>query len=399
MKLFNFSFFFLFFSYILFYMDDSGIGQKLKWISVVFLLLITLMQFTKGIPKKLITNLPIWIFLIIFNLLGLITNFYISETVTTSVITLVGLDIYFLIFYFSSYIVSSKNDGIIKINKIIIITSAMLIIISFLVNLPLTLSQFHTYFYGRIRVYGIFQHPNYLGGVCFVSLVACFINLKLVTRYKKTLFLMLLFFLTCIILSDSRGGLYSFIIFLIVYYSVNITKIFKNPLIKTFMIFFSISCLLIIGLLSMDYISAYLYNADVNMATSGRISNWEFLLNNMILNNNINFLFGHGLSSVTYLQNLNLNTDNGFLVWMYEAGLLNLILVIILMLFLFNKAFRNKDLFSIAIFCSYITYALFENFLMNTGHIVAFYCWFYIFMNIHESKDTQFKVAKETPTL
>ncbi|WP_141559601.1 hypothetical protein [Bacillus thuringiensis] len=149
----------------------------------------------------------------------------------------------------------------------------------------------------------------------------------------------------------------------------------------------------------MDYISAYLYNADVNMATSGRISNWEFLLNNMILNNNINFLFGHGLSSVTYLQNLNLNTDNGFLVWMYEAGLLNLILVIILMLFLFNKAFRNKDLFSIAIFCSYITYALFENFLMNTGHIVAFYCWFYIFMNIHESKDTQFKVAKETPTL
>lgn len=387
MKIFKFSIFFLFVSYIFFYIDSSGIGQKIKWVSIVFLLVATLFQFRKGFPKTLVTNLPIWIFLLFFNIFGLTTSLYASEDLNSSITTLLGLNLYFLIFHFATYIIKSMDNGIVTLNKIIIITSAILVFLAFVANLPLTLSQFHTYFFGRIRVYGIFQHPNYLGGVCFVSLVACFINLKLATKYKKTLFFTLLFLFVSLILSDSRGGLYSFIIFLTVYYSVNIVKRLKNRFIKMFMFFFITTTFVLTASVGMGYVNSLLGNDKlINTFTSGRVDNWRFLLDNMILNNNTNFLFGHGLSSVAYLQNIGLNTDNGFLVWLYEAGILNFITVISLMLFLFFKAWRNKDVFSVAIFCSYITYAFFENFLMNLGHVVAFFCWLYIFINFNRVK-------------
>src|SRR5690606_29766117 len=97
-----------------------------------------------------------------------------------------------------------------------------------------------------------------------------------------------------------------------------------------------------------------------------------------------NFLFGHGLSSVSYLEKIGLNTDNGYLVWLYEAGVLNLIVIISLLLYLLVGISRSQQLstFGIAIFCSYTAYSFFENFLMNLGHIVPFYCWLILFMGL-----------------
>jgi O-antigen ligase len=389
MKPFKLSLFFLFLSYILFYLDIGDFTRKIKWVCIMLLFITILIYFLKkGIPKKLLTNWVIWIHLFLFNTLGIITSLYANDF-TGSFITLVGLNLYFFTFHSSAYLISSIDNGIVKINKIVIVTSAILIAIAFIVNLPLTISQFHTYFYGRIRIYGIFQHPNYLGATCFVSLLACFINLKSTERYNKTYFFMLMLFLTFLILSDSRGGLYSFIIFLTTYYLIKFVKKFRKPLIRIVMFLFIISSSLVISVPVVNFINSFLGDDNlVNEFTSGRVNNWNFILNNMVLSDNINFLFGHGLSSVSYLEKIGLNTDNGYLVWLYEAGVLNLIVIISLLLYLFFVIIRNPQFnkFGIAIFCSYTAYAFFENFLMNFGHIVPFYCWLHIFMGFFEQQ-------------
>lgn len=388
MKLVRFSIFFLFLSYIIFYLDSSGLGQKLKWFSVFFLLFSLFLQFRKGVPKKVIPKIHMWIWLIVFDILGLITSIY-FDILSNSLSTLIGLNFYFLIFYLVAHSIQKDDNELIRVNKIIIITSAILVIFAFVINLPLTLSQFHTYFYGRIRIYGIFQHPNYLGGVCFISLLACFINLKLTNEYKKTYIITILLFLTFLKFSDSRGGMYSFIIFLIVYYLLTFVNKFKNPFLRLFIFSFTFSLVILTLVLSENFASSILGNDDLlNDFTSGRVDNWRFLMDNFILKDHFILLFGHGFSSVLYLVNIGLNTDNGYVVWLFEAGLLNLIMIISLLLYLFFTTLRSKEwnVFGIAIFSSYATYAFFENFLMNFGHIVPFYCWTMLFLSLFAKK-------------
>ncbi|MFP7412656.1 O-antigen ligase family protein [Priestia filamentosa] len=400
MKIVKFLIFFLFSSYIIFYLDNSGIGQKLKWMSIFLVFFALLFQFKRGIPKKIILQKFMIIWLFLFNVFGVITSLY-FDILSSSLTTLIGLNLYFLIFYLASYSIKSTDNGIIKFNKIVIITSSLLIIFAFVVNLPLTLSQVHTYFFGRVRIYGIFQHPNYLGSVCFVGLLASFINLRLSKGYKKAYFLSLLFFFAFLILSDSRGGLYSFFIFLAVYYSITFVKKFKKLYVRLFLFIFFWLSLLMVFLLLKNFALSILENDELlNTFTSGRVDNWRYIIDNFITRNTSVYLFGHGFSSVQYLQEIKLNTDNGYIVWLYEAGLLNLIMVILLFLYLFFSILKNKtwNTFGVAVFLSYATYAFFENFLMNLGHIVPLYCWIMLFLGLFNEPKRKI-VNTETTTV
>ncbi|MED4636239.1 O-antigen ligase family protein [Peribacillus frigoritolerans] len=391
MKIVKFSYMYLFFSYILFYIFANGLTQAIKWSSIFFLLIILLFCVKEGIPRKDMPGINSWIFLFFFNILCLITSMGAIDF-NSSIKTLVGLNLYFVIYYLGAYKIGVSKNEIVAFNNIIIIISLLFIFYAYFNNPSLTNSQFHTYFYERIRVFGTFIHPNYLGGLCFVNLIASFINWRLVDSKKRWYVFSIILFACFLVLSDSRGGLYSFLIFLAVFYFQQVIFKIRGSLLKVSIIV--ISAGILIGLVSLlyNFLDAIVGNRQViNSFTSGRIDNWDYILHNFILSDKFQFFFGHGLSSVQQLVSLKVNTDNGFLVMLYEIGLFSSILIIFLLIYLLirNLVNNNWSVFGIPVFCSYITYTFFENFLLNFGHIVPFYCWSLLFIGLFKSSKEQ----------
>ncbi|MBL3754508.1 hypothetical protein IRV23_06820, partial [Bacillus cereus] len=331
-----------------------------------------------------------WLFLFLFNVLGLMSSL-LSEYIIDSLFTLIGLNMYFYILYSLSNKLVQDQRNFIWVNNVIIITSLIICLIGLFGNIGLSVQQYHSLYIGRMRVFGLFEHPNYLGAVAFISLVCCFINLKMINIcQKKKYYGLIIFFIISMVLSDSRGGLYSLVIFLSIYCLGFIIIKIKNKYLKLFIEGLSITSFLI-------GTTFYLNNVNLNSGaidnwTSGRIGNWVYIFQDKIASKMTWLLFGHGLSSGSggSIQNIGINTDNGFLIWIYQTGILGSILILWLLLYIGIKILRSKltmkKIILIAVFVSFVTYNFVENLLMNMGMIVSFYSWLILFILVHDEK-------------
>ncbi|WP_158664676.1 hypothetical protein [Bacillus mycoides] len=384
--------FFMFFFYGFSYLDVfNEISYKLKLVFVVLVFLYFILGiFKNGVNKILFFRPGIWLFLFLFNILGLISSL-LSDYIIDSLFTLIGLNMYFYILYSLSYKLVKDQRNFIWVNNVIIITSLIICLIGLFGNIGLSVQQYHSLYIGRMRVFGLFEHPNYLGAVAFISLLCCFINLKMIDiSQKKKYYGLIIFFIISMVLSDSRGGLYSLFIFVSIYCLGFIIIKIKNKYLKLFIEGLSITSFLI-------GTTFYLNNVNLNSSaiddwTSGRIGNWIYIFQDKIASKMTWLLFGHGLSSGSggSIQNIGINTDNGFLIWIYQTGILGSILILWLLLYIGFKILCSKltmkKIIFIAVFVSFVTYNFVENLLMNMGMIVSFYSWLILFILVHDEK-------------
>lgn len=387
------TYYILFISYILDYLELGDFPTGSIKQGVVLLLLISLIYgFRNNISKSLVPKPITFLYLIIFNTLGIITTLLTTD-VLIGFITLIGLNIYFILYYINSYRLSLSIQHLIEFNKIAITSGIIMNLFALVINLPLTIHQFSILFYGRVRIYGIFQQPNLFATVCFIILVATFINFKLSTSKKSKRNYIIIFISTLIglILSDSRGALIALIIFIGTHYFMKF--LYKFEFITRFLLSIITIIFLIFVLPKINYIinqnlsSSY---DNYNYLTSGRLGNWETIFNNL-KSDKLHYYLGYGLSSGDEgpLFRIGMTSDNGYLIWIFQAGIISLCLIILLLLNIFRVNFKNKSLkyITVPLLFSYIFYAFFENFLMSFGHIVPFYCWTLTFIGFHASKN------------
>ncbi|MGG3605579.1 O-antigen ligase family protein [Priestia megaterium] len=386
MNIVKISTYFFLFSYIWFFVESGSYVSLLKLFSVFVFAFALLVGLRNVFKKRLIPKMKTWVFLFFFNLLGSITSLY-SEDPKGSLVVLFGLNLYFLIFHLCGYRFSLSKEKLVEFNGILIKISLLLVTYALGSNPVLTLSQFHTLFIDRIRVYGTFVHPNELGITSFVSLIACFINLKLYSKRKYKVFMLLAmaYFFTCMILSDSRGALYSFLLFLSVYHLLAFMKQLSSKYEK----FITPLVMLLIAVCYAFMHRGILTDEQaIGKFSTGRLGNWKVVWDYFITNDPYHFLFGYGLNGVDKLQAMGFYTDNGYLVWMYEAGLFNTILVLLVLINLLRKNILSKSFntFGVAIFCSYMVYTTIENLLTSFGIIASFYCWLVMYTALFEHK-------------
>ncbi|MDU3868713.1 MAG: hypothetical protein E7G93_03110 [Bacillus paranthracis] len=383
----------MFFFYGFSYLDIlNEISYKLKLVFVVLIFLHFILGVVKnGLNKRLFLRPGIWVFLCVFNILGLMSSLF-SDYLIESLFTLIGLNMYFYIFYSLSNKLIRDQREFIWLNNVVIITSFINCLIGLFGNFGILVQQYHSLYVGRTRIFGLFEHPNYLGAIAFVSLVACFINLNMVNKSKKIrYYVMIIFFIICMILSDSRGGLYSLFIFLGIYYlGILIIKV-QNKYLKLFIQTFSVVSLFTITILYLNIIN--LSSGTIDNWTSGRIGNWAYIFEEKIASKITWLLFGQGLSSGSggSLLNIGINTDNGFLVWIYQTGILGLIVVLWLLLYMgfkiLNSRLTIRKVVLFGVFMSFVIYNFVENLLMNMGMIISLYSWLVLFILVHDENN------------
>lgn len=379
MKILKLSFLFLSFSYLLSYLRLGYPTQSLKLVSFTLLFISFIFVYRNKLKKPTIWQAS---FFVIFNVLGVITSL-LSDRTNTSFFTLVQLNMFFVLFIFIKR-EFKKSSSLITFNKLLILSSFIVTSFAFISSIPLVLSQINSYFYGRIRVYGLYDHPNFLGAVCFVTIMAALVNIIINRKITKGYVFTILVFTGFLILSDSRGAMYSLFVFAFCYIAFKWFNKLKAMLLK---IVFLILFIPLIALIT-SWSTKDINDETLHGFSSGRVTNWEYIYNNFITSDTQSFLFGHGFSSVDLLVHLKINTDNGFVVWFFEAGLLNLILISLLVFIFFirNVNHLKINVLVLSLLISYLMYANVENFLMNFGHVVPLFCWAIIYSQTEPNK-------------
>ncbi|WP_068672272.1 O-antigen ligase family protein [Oceanobacillus sp. Castelsardo] len=387
MKILKLSFFLMFLSYFAFYLELDFNRIMFKAVSMIILFFSFLYVYRNKLNKPSKSQV---LFFLMFNALGLITSLY-SENTYSSLTSLMTFNLFFIIFIFAKKELHNATSFI-TFNNIVIISSLIVTSFAFIGNIPLLIEQSNSYFYGRVRIYGMFEHPNYLGAISFVTIMAAILNMIINHKVSKRYVLTILIYSTFLFISDSRGAMYSLAVFVVCYVAFKYFNFLKSPYIKLAFILLFIPSLihfsnLFINNLNNDYLHDF---------TSGRTTNWEYIYDTFITNDLQTYLFGHGLSSVDILVNKKINTDNGFIVWFFEAGLFNLLLILLLILVFFIRNIRGLkiNLLTVSLMISYLIYANVENFLMNLGHIVPFYCWIIIYSQTGVFKQTRSEYEK-----
>ncbi|SFG96294.1 O-antigen ligase family protein [Sporolactobacillus nakayamae] len=386
------SYIIVFVTYMLDYLELPIPTNIIKRCALLLLLFTLLYTYRNEIRNKLIPKPKTIYFFIFFNILGIVTSMLTSLTLP-SLLTLIGLDIYFIVYFISSYHLSISKNSIIQYNNIVIFSILVMCIFSFTFNLSLTVSQFSTQYYGRTRIYGIFQEPNLLAAVCFVALVANLINFRLTNnKYKKIMYVAIsILFLSFLILSDSRGALFNFILFVVMHSLMSIYFKLSNKNKKKFTIISLLTVIAFVAIVAF-YIKNQIFSSfnNFNVFTSGRIGNWIYIFD-AIYKNPVYFIFGKGLSSGDQgaLFHIGRTSDNGYLIWLFQAGIVSLILVFVMIVNMFRNIMK-KPFFSIIalpLLISFLVYASIENFLLSFGHIVPFYCWTICFIAFHAKRN------------
>ena len=371
--------------YTSFYFINNSITSSLKIFSIICLTVLVFIFSSKIDKKSSKIQLNLLVFLILFNLSMLISTIH-SYDPLKSIVVIIGVNIYITLFYFNGLRLSNDLKAFDVFNKIIILVITISVICALFIDPNLTFSQFNSTFMGRKRIYGLILHPNFLGGLCYVGCIAITIVYTLEKKkIKKVLYsIIFMFLIITLYFSDSRGGLYSLTIYLILYTFYFLHSNTKNTLWRILQnILFSIILITILINLLFN-----LDSVDVNQFSSGRLSNWTIIYENYIQKDMFSFIFGFGLSGLEYLQNKNIYTDNGYLVWMFEAGLINMIFILVIFLYLGFKNYSNIYFrrFTIPVLFSYLVYTSIENLLTSFGIIITFYCWSLLFVGINKKE-------------
>lgn len=380
-------------SYVLSYFDiafNYPILSYLKWIlltfNVIFLLLLVKDK------SKIFTNMNLSIgsFILIFPLL----NIFLSVNKTTSLATLGIIILSFTFFILLSKVVCSGIISMFEINKIIYTSIFIIVLISTIV----TIQEYFSFMdvltsSGRFRIKGLFRHPNSLAMNCVLGIIVLFDNLikTKIEKKKRSLINYFVFFFLIfnVIASDSNTALYTLFTFAIIYSYLYKMRDYIHPL-RALQLYFLI-ILTIVGVYVMLNFLSDTGLGDRTNSVSVRLDTWVIVFNYMVVEP-VRLLFGYGLSgtgqySSGSFQELGLAVDNGFVTFLFQTGLIGLVILItyiipMLIKIVFKHSVNSEKHFKVFVFSSVfclLLYSMFENILIAMGNFITLYIWFRIY--------------------
>jgi len=232
-------------------------------------------------------------------------------------------------------------------------------------------NEFYGYF-GNIRSSIGFGNPNTFGYYIF-SLCADYIysnNNRI--KLKHSIVLIIISFIVGY-LSNSRTS--QFLIVLLAF-STPIAKILKNIVKNKYFKIFILSLFFICSLSSVYICKNYDSSNDVyynlNEALSGRIFNAHRFLEKYDVS-----IIGNEIELKTNDNSYSYYLDNGYIKLLLNYGILVFMIIYIIYLKDFKKAFRNNNIFLILIFSIYLFYGLTENvmfWLSGNAFLLYFAC-------------------------
>ena len=401
------------FAYIASYFDvayDNFVLSYLKWIMLVISILalhIKIKLINPNNNREPMNSKAISMFFFIAALI--LTNLYLSMNGVTSLMTVVTLSLSCLFFLLLSKAIKLNIITIFEINKIIF-TSIFIIV---LISTILYLTEYMNFMQvlsgsGRYRIKGVFRHPNTLAMNCVVASIALFDNIRkkthLTPKSSVVKYILLLFFIFQIIASDSNTAKYALFSFVLLYFFISKLE-HKVSSLRALQLL-SLITMIVAGLISLTNLLQHVDASDKSNSLGVRMSSWISILQS-IGTDPIRLLFGFGLSGTGRytdgsFQQLQLSVDNGYMTFLFQAGLIGLLLLLcymvsVLMFIIFKpKKELDKHFVAIVFCCGFclLLYSMFENLLIAMGNLITLYLWFRIF-NFKFQINSQIKKQNE----
>lgn len=206
-----------------------------------------------------------------------------------------------------------------------------------------------------VSINGVYQDPNYLNGFLLIPIIY-YLNDYLNNKRKKSL-ISLCIFISCVIMTGSRGGLIAVIlssVILLIVWMINNKNKLSTIVSLLIMSFFSgVVIYLSMKLLPENLMDRFSYSAVVESGGSGRIGIWNQIIGDFNELNIFNKLFGNGAGTVTYFT----NGYAGHNIWLdslIELGILGSIVLFVFYLTILIISLKNKLLILALSFIGYM---------------------------------------------
>lgn len=379
-------FLFLIYSYLL-----LSFLNELKFISPIIKMIpllkyVTLALLTINVCVYLLTNMKVskvyvyslvtFVYIQILNIIFDLISFNILSGVSVSMSYILLIWIFFL--HTREIKIEEKNGYI----KIIYYTLLLLLLLTISYTI-ITGNWLTSAIAGRVRYLFGFSNVNRLGSLIFLLFnMGLFLLKNAIKKREKVIIIMGLIFLTIILLlTDSRTPLFIIFIQLATIIIMKV-KLFKR-INYYYVVVISIGVLFYI-IRSNILSSTYYYVID--MALSGRLSNWANIIVNM---KGYEFAFGitnestYNIISDFYPEyKSGLYIDNFYIYYFFNNGLFGLTLL----LAYFGHVFKlirkhtnntNKKIL-ISLFWSTLIYGFFEGWLLSVNNITSILFWVFL---------------------
>ena len=271
-----------------------------------------------------------------------------------------------VMFYYSKNIFRNIND---------ILSASIGCFLGSVIGLFYQPSLLHGQRFGkyRIRIYGIFGHPNTLGATALAAFVGAFLYLFLVKEKQKKLHIfaivIIVFSIICILICDSRNALYGMMLFIFIFFYSKISDFFKiNTIVKYLLFFGSIVLAALFILNSFDSTDF----EDLGI----RINSINYLKEFSI----INILLGNGLKGGGVLG---WGAEFSITQTIYKIGIIGLIVIIYFLYSNYRKGIKFlRDDFKngfLAVFVIFLVCCIPEPYIVNITNIFSIYFFVLLF--------------------
>lgn len=374
----------LFFTYLVCFLlflkftliDNISFFHLLLPISVCFSFVLIILNYKKFNSKWLIDN-----YILLFYFLIRIISIFLNKGSFLNFKTLV-YEIFFLI------IVNFLFD---KNKKTYKGFSKMIIVLNLVFNVVSIIYQYIVQRDFSRELFGIYTNPNGMAILTIISLML-YINLREKSSLKRFDYFYLLFSTLIIFLSESRTIIIAVIFYIVIKLLLE-KKIIELDIIRKFLGFMLIFCLMIIIVFSYinknNYVPSNLEN-EINDVTTNRYFLWKYSIFSLERNpiygigeNNIGeyryfeipYMFFKTIDSVSRKERLLLNNNhNGYLQLLVGNGI---ICFIIFFSFIYKEISKlSEDMFSFVAVLLLIN--MFENELIVTQSLVIFLLIYFI---------------------
>lgn len=380
-------------AYLLGYLKNSSASIFIPMtINLVLLVIYFLRKKSITFNKKII--FLVFVMLLIFVIYPLITinnNFLydIESEILKNIIFIID------IFFISIFLISEGEEF--KYIKGLYICIGIFIGICYFINFD-NFEVFNKFKYvlnNSLRYrndFGIY-HFNATAQLCMIVLMLSF-ALRKINNNKLKVYKVILNIISIIVLlsTGSRNSIFSFIIFLIIYYFLT----FKDVMIKMLhnkyvnLLFWLFIYLIIIFIVIFIYIKISDGNINVAelMQNTNRIGNFT---NINFLKSNNRFMIGLGLINPSTFIKIGTNVDNWYLYMFLTEGILGMILMFIFIIYIiiniiFDKVYTKIGILMKCLLISQLFYAFFETSFYYPQMISSYIFWILIYIYILKSK-------------
>lgn len=328
-----------------------------KFIIPIILIFLQIINFK---DTKANDAIILWYVVYIFSLLISLINTRVNNTAIFHSITYMQL--FFIILFIIPNVYKDPKFEFKKYRDIYFLMILFSVIIS-----VFYFGEFKNDWHIRPRYHFLFQNPNTLASYSLFGIFLIFITFKKERFIMQ--FVLFLFFLTMIIMSDSRTSLYTFILFIINYLLINMVKHKKTFLHVGLILFFAIIILV-------PFLIVNLNISDFNNILTGRLDRILIATSSM---KPIEFIFG------SMPGNRVTNPHNSFINIIVENGIIGLIIVLTLIIYSIVANFKRFDKTSktyLVIILAYLFYNLTESTLISLGNFNSIFFWSVVSLSI-----------------